>query len=195
MFGLGWAEIMVVSIVALIVIGPKELPVVFRKVGQFVGKAKSMARDFSNAMHDAAEESGFKGAMESMDPITNTVKMASDPTPKLKDFVPGPETTKLIKKRANQKKKIQETLTKKTQEGLGSVKAKNANKVVISSSVDPDNPAVKKTTPQTLASKKTAVKKKSAKEASNTSTKKISGKLLDKKVSKSTKAKSSGKVK
>ena len=48
MFGLGWAEIMVVgNVVALIVIGPKELPVVFRKVGQFVGKAKAMAREFT----------------------------------------------------------------------------------------------------------------------------------------------------
>jgi sec-independent protein translocase protein TatB len=105
MFGLGWAEIMVVGIVALIVIGPKELPVVFRKVGQFVGKAKSLARDFSSAMHDAAEESGMKDAMDSMSSITETVQTATDPTPKLKDFVPGPETSKLIKKRANQKKK------------------------------------------------------------------------------------------
>ena len=72
MFGLGWAEIMVVGIVALIVIGPKELPIVFRKVGQFVGKAKGMARDFSSAMHDAAEESGMEDAMESMNSITDT---------------------------------------------------------------------------------------------------------------------------
>ena len=38
MFGLGWAEILVAGIVGLIVIGPKELPVVFRKIGQFVGR-------------------------------------------------------------------------------------------------------------------------------------------------------------
>mgnify|MGYP000582885924 CR=1 FL=1 len=58
MFGLGWAEILVAGIVGLIVIGPKELPVVFRKIGQFVGKAKGMARDFSRAMNDAADDSG-----------------------------------------------------------------------------------------------------------------------------------------
>ena len=51
MFGLGWAEMMVVAVVALIVIGPKELPVVFRKLGQFVGKAKAMAREFTTAMN------------------------------------------------------------------------------------------------------------------------------------------------
>ena len=195
MFGLGWAEIMVVGIVALIVIGPKELPVVFRKVGQFVGKAKGMARDFSSAMHDAAKESGMEDAMESMNSITDTVQMVSDPTPKWKDFVPGPETTKLVKKRANQKKKMHEAAAKKSQGRLGSVKAENANEVVNSSSVVPDKPAVKKTAPQKLASKKATVKKKLAKEASKPLTKKVTGKRLGKKVLESTKTKKSGKVK
>jgi len=195
MFGLGWAEIMVVGIVALIVIGPKELPVVFRKVGQFVGKAKGMARDFSSAMHDAAKESGMEDAMESMNSITDTVHMVDDPTPKWKDFVPGPETTKLVKKRANQKKKMHEAAAKKSQGRLGSVKAENANEVVNSSSVVPDKPAVKKTAPQKLASKKATVKKKLAKEASKPLTKKVTGKRLGKKVLESTKTKKSGKVK
>ena len=195
MFGLGWAEIMVVGIVALIVIGPKELPIVFRKVGQFVGKAKGMARDFSNAMHDAAEESGMEDAMKSMNSITDTAQMVSDPTPKWKDFVPGPETTKLVKKRANQKKKMHEAAAKKSQERLGSVKAENANELVSSSPVAPDKPAVKKTAPQKLASKKATVKKKLAKEASKPLTKKVPGNRLDKKVLESTKTKKSGKVK
>ena len=195
MFGLGWAEIMVVGIVALIVIGPKELPVVFRKVGQFVGKAKGMARDFSSAMHDAAKESGMEDTMESMNSITDTVHMVDDPTPKWKDFVPGPETTKLVKKRANQKKKMHEAAAKKSQGRLGSVKAENANEVVNSSSVVPDKPAVKKTAPQKLASKKATVKKKLAKEASKPLTKKVTGKRLGKKVLESTNTKKSGKVK
>lgn len=195
MFGLGWAEIMVVGIVALIVIGPKELPVVFRKVGQFVGKAKGMARDFSSAMHDAAKESGMEDAMESMNSITDTVHMVGDPTPKWKDFVPGPETTKLVKKRANQKKKMHEAAAKKSQGRLGSVKAENANEVVNSSSVASDEPVIKKTAPQKLASKKATVKKKLAKEASKPLTKKVTGKRLGKKVLESTKTKKSGKVK
>ena len=195
MFGLGWAEIMVVGIVALIVIGPKELPVVFRKVGQFVGKAKGMAREFSSAMHDAAEESGMADAMESMNSITDTAQMVSDPTPKWKDFVPGPETTKLVKKRANQKKKMHEAAAKKSQARQGSVKAENSNEVVNSSSVAHDKPAVKKTAPQKLDAQKATVKKKLAKEASKPLTKKVPGKRFDKKVLESTKTKKSGKVK
>ncbi|NCW53489.1 MAG: twin-arginine translocase subunit TatB, partial [Rhodobacteraceae bacterium] len=56
MFDLGWTELLVIGIVALIVIGPKDLPVMFRKVGQFVGKARGMAREFSRAMDDAADQ-------------------------------------------------------------------------------------------------------------------------------------------
>ena len=37
MFGMGWAELMIVGIVALIVVGPQELPMLFRKIGQFAG--------------------------------------------------------------------------------------------------------------------------------------------------------------
>ena len=73
MFGLGWAEIMVVGVVALIVIGPKELPVVFRKVGQFIGKAKAMAREFTTAMNDAADESGLKEAVDTVNSINDGV--------------------------------------------------------------------------------------------------------------------------
>ncbi|MFT5867520.1 MAG: sec-independent protein translocase protein TatB, partial [Gammaproteobacteria bacterium] len=43
MFGLGWSEMVLVAIVALIVIGPKDLPGMFRTVGQFTGQARGMA--------------------------------------------------------------------------------------------------------------------------------------------------------
>ncbi|MBS8271715.1 twin-arginine translocase subunit TatB, partial [Halomonas litopenaei] len=60
MFGLGWSELLVVGIVALIVIGPKDLPGLFRTMGQFTGKARMMAREFSRAMEQAADDAGVK---------------------------------------------------------------------------------------------------------------------------------------
>ncbi|KAB7616266.1 twin-arginine translocase subunit TatB [Amylibacter sp. SFDW26] len=71
MFDIGWSELMIIGVVALIVVGPKDLPMMFRKVGQFVGKARGMARDFQRAMDDAADQSGVKD-------ITDTVKKATD---------------------------------------------------------------------------------------------------------------------
>jgi sec-independent protein translocase protein TatB len=58
MFDIGMAEMAVIGVVALIVVGPKDLPQMFRKVGQFVGKARGMAREFQRAMEQAADESG-----------------------------------------------------------------------------------------------------------------------------------------
>jgi sec-independent protein translocase protein TatB len=72
MFGLGWSEMMVVGIVALIVIGPKDLPQLFRTMGEFTGKAKGMAREFSRAMNDAANESGVND-------ISKGIKAAANP--------------------------------------------------------------------------------------------------------------------
>ncbi|MFQ3594647.1 MAG: Sec-independent protein translocase protein TatB [Sphingomonadaceae bacterium] len=44
MFDFGWAEILLVAAVALIVIGPKELPAAMRSLGRMVGKARAMSR-------------------------------------------------------------------------------------------------------------------------------------------------------
>ena len=59
MFDLGWLELLVIGITALIVVGPKELPQLFRTVGRFFGKIKAMAREFSQSMEEAANESGL----------------------------------------------------------------------------------------------------------------------------------------
>ncbi|KPP87144.1 MAG: sec-independent protein translocase protein TatB [Rhodobacteraceae bacterium HLUCCA08] len=72
MFDLGWTELLVIGVVALIVVGPKDLPQLFRAVGRFTGKARSMAREFSSAMNAAADEAGMKD-------IQKTINAAADP--------------------------------------------------------------------------------------------------------------------
>ena len=65
MLDIGWSELLVVGVVALIVVGPKELPRLFRTVGQFVGKARSMAREFQRTMERAADEAGVNEVRDS----------------------------------------------------------------------------------------------------------------------------------
>lgn len=116
MFDLGWTELLVIGIVALIVVGPKDLPVLFRRVGEFVGKAKGMAREFSSAMNDAADSSGVREVSQG---LNKTLKAATNPIGTAMDGVksatssltegldPNSETGKLAAKKAEDVKKIQ----------------------------------------------------------------------------------------
>ena len=55
MFDLGWQEIFVIGTVALIVVGPKDLPKLLNKVGKALGKVKQVAREFYDQINEAAE--------------------------------------------------------------------------------------------------------------------------------------------
>ncbi len=115
MFDIGMTEMLVVGVVALIVVGPKDLPVMFRRVGQFVGKAKGMAREFSSAMNDAADQSGMRevssGLNKSLKAATNPIGTAmegvKDATSALTKVDPNSETGKLSAERAENAKRIQ----------------------------------------------------------------------------------------
>lgn len=75
MFDLGMSELLVIGIVALIVIGPKDLPGLFRSLGQFTGKMRGMAREFSRAMEAAADESGVKDVARDLKNVTSAKSM------------------------------------------------------------------------------------------------------------------------
>ena len=64
--GIGGLEILVIGLAALLVVGPKDLPVLMRKVGKVMAKARGMAREFSMAMDDAARSSGIEDATKSL---------------------------------------------------------------------------------------------------------------------------------
>ncbi len=51
MLGVGWTEMLVIGVVALIVIGPKELPAVMRRIGQFAGTVRRMGSDFQRELN------------------------------------------------------------------------------------------------------------------------------------------------
>jgi sec-independent protein translocase protein TatB len=56
MFDIGWGELVVIGIVALIAIGPKELPSVLRTLGQWMGKVRRMASEFQGQFQEAMRE-------------------------------------------------------------------------------------------------------------------------------------------
>jgi sec-independent protein translocase protein TatB len=56
MFDIGYSELLLIAVVALIVIGPKDLPRVMRTVGQWVGRARGMARHFRSGVDTMMRE-------------------------------------------------------------------------------------------------------------------------------------------
>lgn len=56
MFDLGWTELLVIAVVAIVVVGPKDLPRVMRSVGGTVTKMRRMARDFQRQINDAIRD-------------------------------------------------------------------------------------------------------------------------------------------
>ncbi len=53
---LGFTEFLLIAIVALVVVGPKDLPSMLRKIGALVAKARGMAREFQGAFEDMGRE-------------------------------------------------------------------------------------------------------------------------------------------
>ncbi len=67
MFDISWTEFLLIGIVALIVIGPKELPGVMRTLGQWTRKVRSMANDFQNQFHEAVREAEMADLKKEVD--------------------------------------------------------------------------------------------------------------------------------
>ena len=110
MFGLGASEMVVIAVVALIVIGPKDLPGLFRTMGQFTGKARMMAREFSRAMDQAANEAGVKDISKSINAAANPTKFGTDKLKEAAGITKGPATQALSEERQAAKEKVSKAM-------------------------------------------------------------------------------------
>ena len=70
-FGIGYTEMFVIAVVAIIVIGPKDLPRVLRALGKTVAKMRGMAREFQGHLDSAMKETGFAEVKKEFDNIRN----------------------------------------------------------------------------------------------------------------------------
>jgi sec-independent protein translocase protein TatB len=74
MFDISWSEFLLIGVVALVVIGPKELPAVMRTLGQWTRKVRSMASDFQNQFQEAMREAEMADLKKEVDDLAQDVK-------------------------------------------------------------------------------------------------------------------------
>lgn len=67
MFDIGWQELLVIAVVAIVVVGPKELPAMMRAAGQWMGKARRMAREFQFSLEEIGREAELEALRRDID--------------------------------------------------------------------------------------------------------------------------------
>ena len=112
MFELGWQELIILMLIALIVVGPKDLPRIVKTAGQWMGKARGYARDFQRTIEEAADATEIdavkkeideanrelatarRDVNEGADAVKRDVAEGTDSVNKMlnEDAVPSPET-------------------------------------------------------------------------------------------------------
>lgn len=71
MFDIGATELLLIGMVAIIVVGPKELPKMLRAFGQFVAKMRGMAREFQSMFEEAARDTGMDDITKGVSDVKN----------------------------------------------------------------------------------------------------------------------------
>jgi sec-independent protein translocase protein TatB len=88
MFDISWSEFLLIGVVALVVIGPKELPGVMRTLGQWTRKVRGMASEFQNQFQEAMREAEMADLKKDVDDLARDVKNY-DPLKDLRDDFRG----------------------------------------------------------------------------------------------------------
>jgi sec-independent protein translocase protein TatB len=93
-FGVGYSELFVLAIIAVLVIGPKDLPKVLRTFGQFMRKMRGMASEFQGHVNEAMKETGVESLKKDMQSLKETVgaqaKAVETATAKATGTTPSP---------------------------------------------------------------------------------------------------------
>ena len=146
MLDLGWQEFVMIGLVLVIVVGPKDMPKVLRAVAKYVGKARNMASDFQSSMMEVANQDEFNDVKKALQDaksgnfdkvseqfgdVKNAIEDASadagvkDSVNKMKDVAEEFKATQ--KQAANKKTSSKKVTAKKTSSKTKSSKPKSSS--------------------------------------------------------------------
>jgi sec-independent protein translocase protein TatB len=101
--GIGWSELFVLAVLALIVIGPKDLPRVMRAFGRMVGKARAMAREFQTSFEEIAREAEMEEMRKEAEKLRAAIappEVATPLTPEQQDRFIAEHNAKILEAQA-----------------------------------------------------------------------------------------------
>jgi sec-independent protein translocase protein TatB len=188
LFDIGWSEMAIIMVAALIIIGPKDLPRVARSVGQWVRKGRMLAREFQSSLEDMAKEAELDDVKKEIEKVGKTdlkkaVESSIDPKGDLKSAFDtsnggsGEETVgKVLNGQAAAKTKADEAVkaaealapspaTPKTTSGAAKPDAKSARKPAAKKPATAKKPAARTTRKTASAKSGTAADKPAPKKA------------------------------
>ncbi len=85
MFDIGWQELLVIGVVALVVIGPKDMPTAIRAVSRWAAKARALAREFQQGIDEVVREAELQDVKKNIEEVQtldlkNEIAKTVDPT-------------------------------------------------------------------------------------------------------------------
>ena len=93
MFDIGWSELLVIAVVAIVVVGPKELPKLMRSFGFYAGKLRRAAAEFRRQFDDAMREAELEEVKQAIESVRTEARALNESAPLDRPLmVEGPKT-------------------------------------------------------------------------------------------------------
>jgi sec-independent protein translocase protein TatB len=89
MFDIGWSELLVIAVVAIVVVGPKDLPRMLRTFGNYAGKARKVANDFKRQFDEALREAELDDVRKSVEEVGKLPTLSDLTKPANKPVLPA----------------------------------------------------------------------------------------------------------